>query len=117
MILFADESVERQIVEALRLEGHVVASVAEMSPSISDDDVLRDANSQGAILLTADKDFGELVFRLRRVHAGVILLRLAGLSTPEKVTLVVQLCRDRAAEFANGFSVVTPGAVRIRHVS
>jgi predicted nuclease of predicted toxin-antitoxin system len=117
MNLFADESVERQIVDALRLDGHNVSSVAEMSPSISDDEVLHNANSLGAVLLTADKDFGELVFRLRRVHNGVILLRLPGLPTPEKVALVVQLCRGRAAELVGSFSVVTAGSIRIRHVS
>ncbi len=81
MNLLADEGVERQVVERLRLDGHTVLYIAEMEPSITDDLVLERANAITALLLTADKDFGELVFReLRLSSGGVVLLRLAGLS-------------------------------------
>lgn len=65
MNLLADESVERQVVERLRQEGLVVLYVAEMEPGITDEVVLERANHAGALLLTADKDFGELIFRER----------------------------------------------------
>ena len=80
MNLLIDESVDRQIVEELRRDGHNVAYVAEMDPGISDDAVLSVANNMTALLVTADKDFGELVFRRRQINAGVLLIRLAGLS-------------------------------------
>jgi hypothetical protein len=64
--------------------------------------------------LTADKDFGELVFRQGRVHAGVILLRLAGLTVGAKAETVAQVFQDRAAELVGAFSVISPGMVRIR---
>jgi predicted nuclease of predicted toxin-antitoxin system len=80
----ADESVDRQIVERLRAEGHSVPSVAEMEPGISDEVVLSHANRESVILLTADKDFGEMVYRLHRVALGVVLIRLVGLSPPKK---------------------------------
>ena len=73
MNLFADESVDRLVVERLRQEGHIVDYVAELAPGIADEEVLQRASALGAPLLTADKDFGELVFRLGRAHAGVIL--------------------------------------------
>jgi predicted nuclease of predicted toxin-antitoxin system len=63
MNLLADEGVDRQIVERLRQEGYSVLYIAEMDPGISDDLVLDKANQVEALLLTADKDFGELVFR------------------------------------------------------
>ncbi|MDL1962260.1 MAG: DUF5615 family PIN-like protein [Deltaproteobacteria bacterium] len=63
MNFVADESVDRQIVERLRDDGHSVWYVAEMAPSISDDEVLKLANNESASLITSDKDFGELVFR------------------------------------------------------
>ncbi len=53
--------------------------VAEMQPSVADDIVQDIANQQGALLLTADKDFGELVFRQQRLAIGAVLNRLAGL--------------------------------------
>lgn len=115
MNLVADESVDRAVVERLRQEGHDVVSVAELSPSITDDAVLQQANDRGALLVTADKDFGELVFRLGRVHAGVVLLRLAGLPNATKADVVAEVFRDRAADLPGAFSVVSPGVVRIRH--
>ena len=55
MILLVDESVDRQVVDRLREDGHTVSYVAEMDPGISDDDVLSLANEKEAVLLTADK--------------------------------------------------------------
>jgi len=77
--LLADEGVDRPIVERLRQSSHQVWYVTEMEPGISDNLVLDLANREGAVLLTADKDFGELVFRQGRMTRGVILIRLAGI--------------------------------------
>ena len=114
MNLLADESVDRQIVERLRLDGHEVLYVAEVAPSISDDVVLEQANMSKAVLVTADKDFGELVYRQGRIHAGVVLIRLAGVSLEAKARIVCVAVRDRAAEFVDGFGVIMPATVRIR---
>jgi predicted nuclease of predicted toxin-antitoxin system len=59
MNLIADECVDRQIVDRLRGEGHEVFYMAEMDPSIPDEIILERANQKNALLLTADKDFGE----------------------------------------------------------
>lgn len=61
MNLLADESVDRQIVDRLRQDGHAVRYIAEMEPGVSDDTVLDLAYRESILLLTADKDFGELV--------------------------------------------------------
>ena len=84
------------------------------SPSLSDDAVLERANALQAVLITADKDFGELVYRQGRSHAGVVLIRLAGISLEAKAGLVSAAIRDRAVEMADSFSVVTSATVRIR---
>ena len=117
MNLVADEGVDHAVVERLRQDGHEVLYVAELSPSAADDEVLQHANTRGAVLLTADKDFGELVFRQGLVHSGVVLLRLAGLTNATKAEIVVEVCRDRTAELVRSFSVVFPGQVRIRRAS
>jgi predicted nuclease of predicted toxin-antitoxin system len=115
MNLLADESVDRQIVEHLRQDGHEVLYVAEMEPGISDDVVLERANGISALLVTADKDFGELVFRDKRLTTdGVILIRSAGLSPKRKAEIVSDAFKERAAEFPNHFSVISPGRIRIR---
>ena len=114
MNLLADESVDGPIVRRLREEGHDVDYVAEMSPSIDDDAVMDHANGRGGLLLTADKDFGELVFRLRRVTRGVILVRLAGVSAALKARLVAETLAAHGQEMDGAFTVISPGLVRIR---
>ena len=114
MNLLADESVDQPIVDRLRLDGHDVDCVAELSPSISDDEVLQRANSKSSLLLTGDKDFGELVFRQGRVHGGVVLIRLLGLPANLKADIVTETFRDRASELPGAFTVISPGMVRIR---
>ena len=114
MRLLADESVDRDIVVRLQADGFDVVSISIVSPSVDDDTVLDFANSEAAILLTADKDFGELVYRLGRVHTGIVLSRLSGLSVERKVEIVSQAFREHAAEFEGAFSVIAPGSIRIR---
>ena len=110
----ADEGVDRQIVDRLRQDGHLVRYVAEVDPGISDDAVLDLANREGCLLLTADKDFGELVFRQRRITKGVVLVRLAGLSPTRKTEIVASAIKKHTTELPQSFAVIASGAVRIR---
>jgi predicted nuclease of predicted toxin-antitoxin system len=114
MNLLADESVDFPIVESLRADGHTVVAIAELSPSISDDAVLNIANEQNLLLVTGDKDFGELVFRLRRISAGVVLVRLSGLMASTKARIVASAIRQHGDEMAGGFTVIEPNTLRIR---
>ena len=90
--------------------------IAELSAGISDPDVLALARASDAVLLTADSDFGELVYRQHRAHAGVVLLRLSGLTEAEKVGLVLSAVMDHGGEMGGAFSVPSPRALRIRAV-
>lgn len=75
MNVLADESVDRPIIERLRQDGHRVAYVAELGAGMPDDVVLSLANQETALLLTADKDLGEMVFRQHLHIYGVVLIR------------------------------------------
>ena len=114
MKFLADENVDKPIVERLRSDGHTVDYILEMEQGISDEKVIQRANEESALLLTADKDFGELVFRQGSIVYGVVLIRLAGLSPQRKAEVVAIAIQDHADELALNFSVITPGAVRIR---
>lgn len=114
MRFVADEGVEARIVERLRFEGHDVNYVAEFAPGITDDEVLDLASTGRRVLVTVDKDFGELVFRLHRAAAGVLLVRLAGLSSDDKAELVAGAIRDHGGQMHGAFTVISPGAIRIR---
>ncbi len=114
MNFLADESIDQPIVKRLRGYGHRVWYVAEMDPGISDDMVLDLANRHKALLLTADKDFGELVFRQKRSTQGVLLIRLAGLSAARKADVVAVAVAEHQTELTQAFAVIEPGYIRIR---
>ena len=115
MNLLADENIDRQIVERLRQDGHDVLYIAEIEPSISDSTVFDQANEKAALLLTGDKDFGEMVFKENRlISDGVVLIRLAGLSPDKKAEIVSEAIRLHETDFPHHFSVIAPGKIRIR---
>jgi len=66
----------------------VICFAISLDPGIDDEGVLLRSRQANAILLTADKDFGELVFRQRLLHSGVLLFRLGGLEPDAKAGLV-----------------------------
>ena len=114
MKLLADENIDTAIVVRLRQDGHSVLHVTEMEPGITDEVVLHRANEHSALLLTEDKDFGELVFRHRLVHQGVVLLRLDGLSISSVGEIVSATLIRHGSAMMNGFTVISRGRVRIR---
>ncbi|MFL6375000.1 MAG: DUF5615 family PIN-like protein [Pyrinomonadaceae bacterium] len=114
MKIVTDESVERQIVMALRSAGHEVIDIKEISPGIDDAEVLRVASSTLSILITNDKDFGELIFRDRSFSKGVVLLRFGTLDLTERADLLGHVLEENKAELLGSFTVITPAGVRIR---
>ncbi len=109
-----DESVDAPIAFRLTKDGHRVICVWESSRSASDTQVLSLANKNRAILITADRDFGELVFRLEKAHYGVILIRLSGLPIKEKVEIMSRVIAEHGEKLSESFTVVKPGLIRIR---
>jgi predicted nuclease of predicted toxin-antitoxin system len=77
MRLLADENIPLLAIEQLRRKGHDVLAISESAPSICDEDVMLLAENEGRILLTFDKDFGELAYSSRpRPSCGIILFRI-----------------------------------------
>ena len=76
MKFFADECCDAGLVVSLRAAGYDVTYVAEQYAGSSDDEVLTIAHNERRILLTEDKDFGELVYRFRKPSAGIVLIRI-----------------------------------------
>ncbi len=116
MNFIADENVDQQIVDYLRKNGYDVLYVEEMAPGVSDEIVLSKANETNSLLITADKDFGEMVFRQKHLTAGVILIRLAGIPPSKKAELILSAINQHSSEIKNSFTVIRPGHVRIRSV-
>lgn len=115
MNFLADESVDRQIAVSLREAGRHVVYIAEIDPSIDDSEVFDLANESRCLLITADKDFGELVFRDGRLLSdGVVLIRLAGLSPSRKAEVVQNALNENESTLLERFSVISPGRFRSR---
>ncbi|MBY0112622.1 MAG: DUF5615 family PIN-like protein [Phycisphaerales bacterium] len=113
MRLLANENIPSQVVVGLRGAGHDVFWVRESRPGISDATVLELAAADARLLITFDKDFGELVFRRgQSASQGVVLFRLS-LPSPEaaaKSIVAVMASRD---DWAGHFSVVEDDRIRM----
>ena len=117
MRFVADENIEAEIVQRLREEGHQVWFVAEIARGIVNGAVLELANQQQAVLLTSDKDFGELLFREKRFSRGVVLLRVPEQRSPmEKAEIVSKAVREYGEQLLGAFAVITPRSTRIRNI-
>lgn len=113
-VIVADESVDFRIVGHLREVGYDVYSITEQNPSIADIEVLNIAVEKQALLITEDKDFGELVFRLQLPHTGILLIRILSLPTDEKLKSVAQAIGNNLALIKSSFSVLSDTILRIR---
>lgn len=107
MNFVADESVDGPIVYSIRSTGHIVAYIAETDSAIDDDEVFRAANTFRAVLITEDKDFGEIVFRQKRESGGVVLVRLDGLIPETKALIVCTVVREHESDLR--------GTLRLSH--
>jgi len=110
----ADESVERPIHLALTQLGYEVWDIRTHASGVSDREVLAMARQRNAILLTADKDFGDLVYINSEQVRGVVLLRLQGMPLRAMVERAVASIETHILELERNFLVVTSKQIRIR---
>jgi predicted nuclease of predicted toxin-antitoxin system len=116
MRFLADENFPGAAVTTLRSLGHDVVWVLTESPGKDDEGVLDWATRENRILLTFDKDFGELAANSPLPMSGVILFRLQATKPQEIGRRPVDLISARD-DWAGHFSVVEPGRVRMRRLS
>ena len=116
MRLVADENVPMKAVLLLREKGHDVLSISESLPQTADEDILKAAERDGRIILSFDKDFGELAFCSGLpLTCGIILLRIPLLSVDYITTIIVDAVQSRS-DWAGHFAVVEPGRIRMREL-
>lgn len=106
MRILIDENIPLCIAAALREAHHDVVCITDESKGISDEEVLEQATSMGAVVLTMDKDFGELA------RKGVVLLRLAPMR-PNAMAAAVVAALAQSDRWLECFSVIEPGRVRM----
>lgn len=103
----ADVNVEKAVVEFLRSEGCDVKWVPDLDCEMDDENLLRLANKERRVLLTNDKDFRELTFLQGKLSVGVILIRVKGQKTNDKVKIIRKMLKDHGNQLLNHFVVVS----------
>ena len=113
MDFVANENVPRVVVGALRQDGHDVSWVRTEAPGATDLEVLAIAARDKRILLTFDKDFGELAFRAHLpVDTGVVLCR-SRMATPERMRDHLRSALASRTDWAGYFSVIEDDRIRM----
>ena len=105
MKFVADENLGIRVPKYLKGLGFDIISVIELAKGKPDVDILALANKQDRILITLDKDFGELLFKEKLIHSGVILLRLKDESVENKKKVLVKELKSKK-NFSGKFTVI-----------
>jgi predicted nuclease of predicted toxin-antitoxin system len=113
MRFLVDECTGPAVARWLIEQHHDVISVLDEIRGANDKEVIRIASEQDRILITNDKDFGELVFREKKQHKGVILLRLEDERGANKIAVLKNVLEKYENSLPEHFFVVTETTVRI----
>ena len=114
MRFLADESCDYAVIRALRSAEHDVVAIAEAYAQAPDNEVAALAVRDGRVLLTEDKDFGQLVFAYGEPSLGVVLLRYPAKVRGAMGDDIVDLAAKHGGRLAGSFVVVTPAQIRFR---
>jgi len=109
MLFLVDESTGRKLTSLIKQAGYDVFFSFDVLPRAGDEQLLDFAEKTNRVLITDDKDFGELIFRLNRPSSGVIFLRLS--KDPVKRFERIKYILDKSER---KFIVVKEGQIRVR---
>ena len=112
MRFLADESCDFGVVTELRKAGHNVKTIVEMDPGISDEEVAEISVKENRILITEDKDFGQLVYTTSQASVGIIFIRFPGIARSLLFSTILELVKNHGNKLTQHFVVVQPGRVR-----
>jgi predicted nuclease of predicted toxin-antitoxin system len=112
MRFLVDECTGPAVAQWLRGQAHDACCVYEVARGASDAVLLAQAVAEDRILVTNDSDFGEMVFRERRPHCGIVLLRLQDERSSAKIAALQRLLAQYADQLGGAFAVVTERHIR-----
>lgn len=112
MRFLVDESTGKKLANLLEQAGHDVVFVGDIMPGIANGKVLTKAERANRILITDDKDFGELLFRLKKPSKGIVFLRTDTTSPEKRFELLDDILKKY--EIEGKFIIVKEGRIRIR---
>ena len=109
-----DVGVGNKVGQHLTQRGYDALLIASINPSMSDLDILAIAENEKRMVVTMDKDFGELVYHSGKAHSGVLLLRLEDATGDEKVEIMQFIMDNFSSQIENKFCVFKNGRLRVR---
>lgn len=113
MRILADENCPGDLVVALRERGHDVVWIRSDAPGSKDQAILARAQTEKRVILTFDKDFGELAFRVHLpATSGIILCRLSNLPPTPMINLVITALESRP-DWTGLFTIIHEQRLRI----
>lgn len=113
--LLADENFPLSSIKVLRDDGHDIYAIAESDASISDEQVIEKAIAENRIILTFDKDFGELVFKKGyRPEAGIIYFRWKHYNPEEPGKFLQSVFAKETLAFNSKMTVIDEENIRQR---
>lgn len=110
MRFLIDANLGRKFTHLLSLAGYDAVYINDLLPKASDEDVLSLAKREGRIVITNDKDFGELIFKLGMLSTGVVLLRVSTTDPKRRFDMIKNILNKAKGKFV----VVKEGQIRIR---
>ena len=104
-----DVGVSRKVEEWLLRNQYDIKAVRDINPKMEDDEILKLAVSENRMVVTMDRDFGELVYNSGLPHSGVLLLRLEEAGSDEKVKTIAKILATYSHQLSNNFCVFEHG--------
>lgn len=115
MRFLVNENIPLASAQLLRARGHDVVAIGEISPGATDLAVIERANQEDRIIVTFDRDYGELIFRGNApTPGGVIYLRLIPSTPSEPAEVILGIERETETVFERRFSVISRQDMRQR---
>ena len=111
-----DVGVGRKVEVYLKSQGYDTKTVRDIDPRMEDKEIIRTAVSENRMVVTMDKDFGELVYHSSMRHSGVLLLRMEDATAPEKLQIIKNILTNYSEQIKNCFCVFQNGRFRIRKI-
>lgn len=112
----ADAHISHELIATLREMGHDCLDSSSIPTRMPDVNVLEMAARDGWVVITADKDFGELVFVHQLDTPGVVLIRLAYPDETERVAHIRRVWPVVITRLPGSFITITPSQIRVRPI-
>mgnify|MGYP007066239864 FL=1 len=112
-----DVGVGKGIENYLHEEGYDIKSVRDIDPCLEDEKIIRTAFLENRMVITMDKDFGDLVYHSLMEHSGVLLLRLEDATGSKKLKVLKFIIENYSDRIKNCFCVFQNDKFRIRKIN